>query len=43
MTLSVPGARDEVQLAREEHPNAKPTRPAVQVVRRAMLGFRRRI
>jgi len=40
MTLSVPGAREEVQLAPEEHPKA---RPAVQVVRRAMLGFRRRI
>ena len=39
MTLSVPGAREEVKLAREEPHQAKPTRPAVQVARLAMLGF----
>jgi hypothetical protein len=43
MTLSAPGAREEVKLAREEHGKAKPKRPAVQVARLAMLAFRTRI
>jgi len=39
MTLSLPGAREDAKLAREEHHKAKPKRPAVQVARLAMLCF----